>query len=188
MVAALPEDLLGARDRALLLVGFAGAFRRSELVGLDLSDLEWRSEGVVITLRRSKTDQEGAGNRKGLAFGRHPETCPVRALSTWLEAASIVEGPIFRGVNRHGELLPGRLTDRQVARMVKKRAAEAGIAHTEALAGHSLRAGLATSAAMAGVSERDIMRQTGHRSVGMVRRYIREGELFRGNASASVGL
>jgi integrase len=188
MVTNLPDNLLGVRDRALLLLGFAGAFRRSELVGLDVEDLEWRSEGLVVTLRRSKTDQEGAGQRRGIPFGRNPETCPVRALMAWLETAKVGEGPVFCGVNRHGQRLPGRLTDRQVARVVKRRAAEAGLPAPDALAGHSLRAGLATSAAMAGVSERDIMKQTGHRNVDMARRYIREGELFRGNASASVGL
>jgi site-specific recombinase XerD len=187
MVATLPDNLLGLRDRALLLIGFAGAFRRSELVSLDVEDVEECAEGLRVTLRRSKTDQEGAGEVKGIPYGRKLETCPVRALRAWLEAAGITAGPIFRSVNRHGQVQPGRLSDKAVA-LVVKRAAEAAGLDASRYAGHSLRAGLATSAAAAGVQERDIMRQTGHRSVTMVRRYIREGELFRANAAAAVGL
>jgi site-specific recombinase XerD len=187
MVATLPDNLLGLRDRALLLIGFAGAFRRSELVSLDVEDVEECAEGLRVTLRRSKTDQEGAGEVKGIPYGRKLETCPVRALRAWLEAAGITAGPIFRSVNRHGQVQPGRLSDKAVA-LVVKRAAEAAGLDASRYAGHSLRAGLATSAAAAGVQERDIMRQTGHRSVNMVRRYIREGELFRSNAAAQVGL
>lgn len=187
MVATLPDTLLGWRDRALLLVGFAGAFRRSELVSLDVEDVEFCAEGVKITLRRSKTDQEGAGVLKGIPYGRSQETCPVRALRTWLEASGITEGPIFRSVNRHGQVQPGRLSDKAVALVVKRTAAAAGLDAAK-YSGHSLRAGLATSAAAAGVQERSIMRQTGHKSVNMVRRYIREGELFRDNAAGQVGL
>ena len=186
MVATLPDNLLGLRDRALLLIGFAGAFRRSELVSLDVEDVEECAEGLRVTLRRSKTDQEGAGEVKGIPYGRKLETCPVRALRAWLEAAGITAGPIFRSVNRHGQVQPGRLSDKAVALVVKRAAEAAGFDATR-YAGHSLRTGLTTSAAAAGVQERDIMRQTGHRSVNMVRRYIREGELFRSNAAAQVG-
>lgn len=187
MVGTLPDNLLGLRDRALLLLGFAGAFRRSELVGLDVEDLQWQEVGVAITLRRSKTDQEGAGTLKGIPMGRRAETCPVRALNAWLEASGNTQGPIFRPMNRHGQVQPGRLSDKAVALVVKRAAQAAGL-DASRYSGHSLRAGLATSAAAAGVQERDIMRQTGHKSVNMVRRYIREGELFRGNAAAQVGL
>jgi site-specific recombinase XerD len=187
MMATLPANLLGARDRALLLTGFAGAFRRSELVSLDVADVNLTRDGAVITLRRSKTDQEGQGRKIGIPYGSRPETCPVRAIQAWLEASGISEGALFRSVDRHGKLQAGRLSDKAVA-LVVKRAAEAAGLDPAKYAGHSLRAGLATSAAAAGASERAIMAQTGHRSVNMVRRYIRDGSLFRENAAATVGL
>ena len=187
MVAPLGGDLRGQRDRALLLVGFAGAFRRGELVALDVEDLETPAAGLVLTVRRSKTDPEGAGRRVGIPGGQHAATCPVRALSAWLTAAAITSGPLFRGIDAAGQVSARRLTDRQVARIVQRRAAAVGLNATR-YAGHSLRAGLATSAAAAGVEERDIMRQTGHRSVVVMRRYVRDGQLFRANAAAAVGL
>lgn len=186
MVAALPDNLLGIRDRALLLVGFAGAFRRSELVALNVSDMDFKGEGLVVTLRHSKTDQEGAGRKIGIPYGSNPATCPVRALKAWLEASNINEGAVFRTMNRHGHVKE-RLTGQGVAIVVKRRAHAAGLEPND-YAGHSLRAGLATSAAVAGVSERSIMNQTGHKSVNMVRKYIRDGSLFRENAAAGVGL
>lgn len=188
MVEALPTDTLqGLRDRALLLVGFAGAFRRSELVGLDMADVETVSQGLVVHIRRSKTDQEGHGRAVGIPWGRHASTCPVRAYMAWLEASGIASGPIFRPIDRHGNVQPVRLSDRAVAMIVKRAAEVAGLDPTR-YSGHSLRAGLATSAAAAGVEERLIMAQTGHRSEKMVRRYIREGELFRRNAAAFLDL
>ena len=187
MVEALPEGLLGVRDRALLLVGFAGGFRRSELVGIDRADVAFTLEGLVITLRRSKTDQEGEGRKVGIPYGSRPETCPVRALTAWIEAAGIEAGPLFRPINRHGQVQPGRLSGHAVALVVKRHAEAAGLDAAK-YAGHSLRAGLATSAAAAGASERSIMAQTGHKSTAMVRRYIRDGSLFRENAAAVVGL
>jgi len=187
MIDALPEGILGTRDRALLLVGFAGAFRRSELVGLDRGDVEVTKDGAVVTVRRSKTDQEGEGRKVGIPYGSNPDTCPVRALAAWVEVAAIKDGPIFRPVNRYGQVLAGRLSGYAVALVVKRYAAQVGL-DASRYAGHSLRAGLATSAADAGASERSIMAQTGHRSVAMVRRYIRDGSLFRENAAATVGL
>jgi len=187
MVAALPAGLVGTRDRALLLLGFAGAFRRSELVALDVADLAETRDGLVVTLRRSKTDQAGQGRTIGIPRGQRPETCPVAAVETWTIAAGIAEGALFRPVDRHGGVSPRRLTAQSVALVVKKRAKAAGLDPAR-YAGHSLRAGLATSAAAAGASERAIMDQTGHRSVAMVRRYIRDGSLFRDNAAAKVGL
>lgn len=188
MVATCPEDTMaGKRDRALLLVGFAGAFRRSELVALDLEDVEETPDGLRVRIGRSKTDQEGEGREVGIPWGQHPETCPVRALRAWREAATLAAGPIFRPVNRHDQVQEGRLTDRGVARVVKRAAERAGL-DPERYAGHSLRSGLATSAAAGGAPERAIMQQTGHRSVLMVRRYIRSGSLFHENAAAYVGL
>jgi len=182
-----PSTLIGVRDRALLLVGFAGAFRRSELVSLDVADVTFGADGLIVQLRRSKTDQEGEGRKVGLPFGSNPLTCPVRSLRAWLEIAAIARGPIFRAVDRHGNVAAVRLTDQSVALVVKRRAKAAGL-DWERYAGHSLRSGLATAAAMADVSERAIMAQTGHKSLPMVRRYIRDGSLFRRNAAAAVGL
>jgi integrase len=187
MVAATPQSFLGTWDRALLLVGFAGAFRRSELVALDREDVEVTREGLVVTLRRSKTDQDGAGRRVAIPYGTNPETCPVRALESWLAATGIDAGALFRPVNRHGHMQPGRLSGFAVALVVKRYAAAARLDPAK-YAGHSLRAGLATAAAIGGAPERSIMNQTGHRSTAMVRRYIRDGNLFRENAAAKCGL
>jgi integrase len=187
MVRALPDSLLGARDRALLLVGFAGGFRRSELVGLDHQDLDFSRDGLTVHLRRSKTDQEGVGRKVGVPFGSDRATCPVRALQAWLDAAAIEDGPVFVGLTRHGKTTGNRLDGRDVARAVKRAALTVGLDASK-FAGHSLRAGLATSAAKAGKSERAIMAQTGHRSVMMVRRYIRDADLFSDNAAAGLGL
>jgi integrase len=189
MVHELPANrLIGKRDRALLLVGFAGAFRRSELVGLDVGDLSWQEgQGVIVTLRRSKTDQEGQGQKVGIPFGQGEETCPVRALREWLAAAQISEGPVFRAVDRHGNVSSRGMCGRSVARVVQR-----SIGHTgkdaRKFGGHSLRSGLATSAAMAGKSMNAIMGQTRHKSEAMVRLYIREGSLFRDNAAQGLGL
>jgi integrase len=185
MVAAVDEGLIGARDRALVLLGFAGAFRRSELVGLDIADCAFGRDGLTVTLRRSKTDQEGQGRRIGIPYGANPETCPVRCVQAWIEQAAT--GPLFRSINRHGQVQQQRLSGNDVARIVKKLATRAGLDATT-YAGHSLRAGHATSAAAAGASERAIMRQTGHRSVQMVRRYIRAGTLFSDNSAGKLGL
>jgi site-specific recombinase XerD len=188
----LPHDFRGkitpkgTRDRALLLLGFCGAFRRSELVGLDVEDLERVAEGLVVTLRRSKTDQEGAGRKVGIPYG-NGKTCPVQALTAWLAAAHITEGPVFRPVDVWGNVAAERLSDHAVALVVKTYAAAIG-RDAGTFAGHSLRAGFATAAAGAGAAEFDIMRQTGHRSLTMLRRYIRDGSLFRANAAAAVGL
>jgi site-specific recombinase XerD len=196
--AALTDDIramvdqadvctIGARDRALILLGFAGAFRRSELVGLDFEDCAFGRDGLTVTLRRSKTDQDGAGRKIGIPYGSNPETCPVRTMQAWMEQAGISAGPVFRSINRHGQVGPGRLSGIDVARVVKKLADRAGLDAAK-YAGHSLRAGHATAAAIAGASERSIMNQTGHRSVQMVRRYIRDGSLFRENSAGKLGL
>jgi integrase len=173
--------------RALLALGFAGAFRRSELVALDVADLEFSRAGLIVTLRRSKTDQEGRSRRLGIPYGSSEPTCPVRSLQVWLESASILDGPVFRSLDRFHRVQPRRLSDKAVALVVKRRAKAVGLDPAR-YAGHSLRAGLATSAAAAGASERAIMSQTGHRSADMVRRYIREASLFASNPAAMVGL
>jgi site-specific recombinase XerD len=187
MIGATDAGAIGARDRALILLGFAGAFRRSELVGLDADDCAFGKDGLTVTLRRSKVDQESAGRKIGIPYGSNPETCPVRTVQAWMEQGAIAEGPVFRSINRHGHLGRRRLSGIDVARIVKKLAVRAGLDSAK-YAGHSLRAGHATAAAIAGASERSIMNQTGHRSVQMVRRYIRDGSLFRENSAGKLGL
>ena len=182
------SKLIGVRDRALLLVGFAGGLRRSELVGLDAENVgRFEPDGVVLTIRKSKTDQSAQGQEVSLVFGRDPVTCPIRALRAWLEASDIVDGPVFRGMDRHGNVRDTRLTERIVAKVVKQYAARAGLDPTE-FSGHSLRSGFATSAARGGASEAGIMRQTRHRSATMARRYIRNGTRWHDHAGRKLDL
>jgi len=184
MISRIPDKLLGVRDRALLLVGFAGAFRRSELVALNFEDVEFREDGLKVTIRRSKTDQEGAGQVIGIACGT--ALCPVRALRDWLSAGNITAGPIFRNIDRHGRIL-SRMTAQSVALVVKRYAEDAGLDPAN-YAGHSLRSGFCTQAAINGVPEHAIMKQTRHKSSQTLRKYLRDANLFRANASARVGL
>ncbi len=190
----LREDLLamvadlsgtkGIRDRALLLLGFAGAFRRSELVSLDVEDLEFVDRGLLVTLRRSKTDQEGEGRKLAVPFARG-SMCPVAATKAWLERGGITEGPIFRCFSSHGDISPDRLSDSAVALIVKQRVRQIGL-DPRKYSGHSLRAGLITSAARLGVSVWKIKAQSGHRSEAMVSRYVRDEDLFANNAAGAV--
>ncbi|MBK8994136.1 MAG: tyrosine-type recombinase/integrase [Myxococcales bacterium] len=184
VVMPLPDDLRGARDRAILTVGFGAARRRAEIVALDVSDLTFVEDGLTVLVRRSKTDQEGVGFVVGVPFGSVASTCPVLALRRWLDLAGITAGPVFRSINIKNVLGP-RLSDRAVAEIIKKRVAAVGL-DPERYSGHSLRAGLATSAAKAGKTERSIMKQTGHESPTMLRRYIRIAELFTDNAADGV--
>ena len=176
-----PKDV---RDRALILLGFAGGFRRSELVGLDYADIKNVREGLIVTLRRSKTDQELAGRKIGIPHGR-TRHCPVAALEAWLALSPITIGPLFRHIDRHGRIHPERLSGEAVSLVVKERLPAAGI-DPAGFSGHSLRAGFATSAAQAGVSSWKIRQQTGHSSDAMLSRYIRDGELFLGNAAGAL--
>lgn len=178
VLATLPSVRRGARDRALLLFGFAGGFRRSELVGLDVADLEAAGDGLRVTVRRAKTDEEGRGHTIAIRRGRHPETDPVAAVQAWIVEAGLVAGPLFRGVRNNGVVEDGRLSDRTVALVVQRAAKRIGLT-PERIAGHSLRRGLATAAAEHGAPERVIMRQTGHRSERILRGYIEEGRLFQ---------
>jgi integrase len=185
--SAPAKEAATTEDRALLLVGFAAALRRSELVALDVANLTFRAEGLVLRLRRRKTDQDGQGSDIGIPTGHHDLTCPVRALQTWLAAAKITEGPVFRAVNKADRPAATRLSDRSVALVVKSALAAAGH-ESENFSGHSLRSGFATSAARAGVPEAQIQHQTGHKSLPVLRGYIRRGSLFCDNAAGKVGL
>ena len=184
VLSAMGDTLKDSRDRALLLVGFAGGFRRSELVAIDCSDIEEVRQGIVVHLRRSKTDQEGEGRKIGIPHGRS-SWCPVGAINEWLGRSGIEEGPVFRPVDRHGEMGGDRLSGEAVSLVIKKRVAAIGLT-AEDFSGHSLRAGLATSAATAGVSSWKIRQQTGHASDAMLARYIRDGELFLDNAAGAL--
>lgn len=187
-LSAIPASTSrGIRDRALLLLGFAGGFRRSELVGLDLADLQVVPEGLRIRLRRSKTDQEGRGRLVGIPYGLHGETCPVRAVQTWVEAAVISEGPLFLTVDRADRILPLRCSERAVARAVQ-RAVRASGGNPSKVGAHSLRSGFVTSAARAGAPTWAIQLQTGHRSLAQLHAYVRPATLFQGNAARYVGL
>jgi site-specific recombinase XerD len=186
MVRGLEESPRGLRDRCLLLIGFSGGFRRSELAVLDFADVEDVEDGLKITIRRSKSDQEGQGRTLGIPYGSDPKTCPVRAYRKWIAAAGITAGPVFR--HFHNRTMGAKaITDQVVADVVKRAAERVGIDAAE-LSAHSLRSGLATTAARNGASERSIMKQTVHRSVAMVRRYIHDAELFHDNAAGKLGL
>ncbi len=187
MIRELGNSLPDVRDRALLLVGFNGAFRRSELVSLGVEDCQFLPEGMVLHLRRSKTDQEADGREVPIPFGSRPETCAVNALRSWMQSAQLESGALFRGIDRHGHLADRGLTPTAVALIVKKRATAAGL-NASAYSGHSLRAGFATSAALGGAPEWAIMKQTGHRSRAMLDRYVRLASRFRNNAASFIGL
>lgn len=183
MVAGL-AGVKGIRDKALLLIGFAGAFRRSELVSLTVADIEQVQQGLLVHLRFSKTDQEGRGRKVAIPFARG-SVCPVAALRNWLEVSGTSDGPVFRAVTRHGDIAEAPLTAQAVALIVKERAKAVGLDAAK-YAGHSLRAGLVTSAAVAGVSSWKIRQQTGHKSDAMLARYIRDASIFVDNAAGAV--
>lgn len=187
MIEGCDDAITGVRDRAILLLGFSGAFRRSELAALGVESLSFPGEGLVVFLARSKTDQEGQGVKKAIPYGAHPATCPVRAVREWLDVLGVSSGPVFRRVYADGRIGTAALSDRSVALIVKKRALEAGLDPSR-FAGHSLRSGFATQAAISGASERSILRQGNWASEKMARRYIRDANLFRDNAAGQIGL
>jgi integrase len=169
MVGQVPDSLKGTRDRALLLLGFAGAFRRSELVALDVADLEFCDAGFRVTIRRSKTDQEGEGVM--IAIARGSIACPVDAVGAWIKASGVSDGPLFRPVTRTEKILPRRLSERAVAELVKRFAG-----------GYSLRSGFLTSAAAHGASIFKMMDVSRHKRIDTLRGYTRDAEMFRNHA------
>jgi len=175
------EKIKKFRDRSIILIGFSGGFRRSEIVGLDYDDLEFVKEGLKINIKRSKTDQFGEGSIKGLPFFDNSEYCPVVSIQNWIEISKISSGPLFRRFSKGSNLTEKRLTDQTVALLIKNYLNLAGI-DSRNYSGHSLRSGFATTAAEAGVEERSIMAMTGHKSSEMVRRYIKDANLFKNNA------
>ena len=175
------EEIKKLRDRTIILIGFSGGFRRNEIVSLDYDDLDFVPEGVKINLKRSKTDQFGEGALKGLPYFDNSKYCPVVSVQKYLEKSNISSGALFRRFNKGSILSKNRLTDQTVAILIKKYLQLAGI-DSKNYSGHSLRSGFATSAAESGAEERSIMAMTGHKSTEMVRRYIKEANLFKNNA------
>ena len=179
------QEIKKLRDRSIILIGFGGGFRRTELISIDHEDLEFVPEGLKINIKRSKTDQFGEGMTKGLPYFSNEIYCPVISLKRWLEISKIKSGPIFRRFSKGSLLTDKRLTDQSVVLLMKEYLNLAGIENKN-FSGHSLRAGFATVAAESGADERSIMAMTGHKTTQMVRRYIREANIFKNNALSKI--
>ena len=175
------DEIKKIRDKAIILIGFGGGFRRTELISIDREDLEFVPEGLKITVKRSKTDQFGEGMTKGLPYFTNEFYCPVNNLKKWLEISKIESGPIFKRFKKGVALTDKRLTDQSVVLLIKEYLNLAGIDNKN-FSGHSLRSGFATVAAESGADERSIMAMTGHKTTQMVRRYIKEANIFKNNA------
>lgn len=187
VIEALPQDkLIGVRNRALLVIGWAGALRRSELVGLHIEDISKTRDGLILHLNQSKTDQKGEGHDVALPFGSNPLTCPVRSFEDWISAAGITEGPVFRRIDRHENVMGG-LTAQSVRLIVKKCCEEVGL-DPKRYGAHSLRSGFCSQAAKAGKPEHQIMKQTRHKRSDSLQRYIKKANLFDDNAASGLGL
>lgn len=179
----IPDTLKGLRDRAILQVGMAGAFRRSEIAALNVEDIEFHDEGMTILLPQSKTDKEGKGELIGIEFGDYPY-CPVRTLQMWLKQADIKSGAVFRRMDKAGRVLD-RITDKSIARIIKKAAGNAGF-NEDDFSGHSLRRGLITTAKRLGMDEHNIMNHTRHQHVATMRRYIDKSDVFKNNPTKGI--
>ncbi len=181
------EEIKKLRDKSIILIGFGGGFRRTEIISIDREDLDFVPEGLKITVKRSKTDQYGEGMIKGLPYFDNEIYCPVKNLEKWLKVSQIKSGPIFRRFSKGLSLTDKRLTDQSVVLLMKEYLNLAGIENKN-FAGHSLRSGFATVAAESGADERSIMAMTGHKSTQMVRRYIKEANIFKNNALNKINL
>lgn len=188
IVAALAslDTLKAARDNALLQVGFFGGFRRSELTGIEVEHLAWDAQGIVVTLPRSKTDQEGDGIVKAIPYGDRSACCPATALRAWLDAADVASGPVFRSITKWGVVGADALNPASVNAILAGAAQLAKLDYVPELSSHSLRRGMATSAHRAGAEFRDIKKQGGWRHDGTVQGYIEEAEIFESNAAGSL--
>jgi site-specific recombinase XerD len=181
------EEIKKLRDRSIILIGFSGGFRRNEIVSINYDDLDFMSEGLKINVRKSKTDQFGEGFTKALPYFDSSQYCPVVSIKNWLKISKINSGPVFRRFVKGSKLSKNRLTDQTVALLIKQYLNLAGIENKN-YSGHSLRSGFATSAAESGAEERNIMAMTGHKSTEMVRRYIKDANLFKNNALNKIKL
>ncbi len=180
------SDISDIRDKALILIGFCGAFRRSELVGIKVEHIEFDLEGITITIPWSKTDQEGKGQQIQISTGKYPTTCPVTALKNWLEVSEIDSGPVFRAIDRHGNIKSKKMSDKAVSLILKIRAS--GLFNENTISGHSLRRGLVTSAIQSEVAETIIMRQTRHKSTNTLKEYYDEQKDYRNNVTSKLDL
>jgi integrase len=184
---ALPKDkLIGIRNRALLVIGWVGAFRRSELVGINIEEISKTRDGIIIHLNRSKTDQKGEGQDVALPYASNPLTCPVRSFEDWISASGLKDGALFRRMDRHGNIME-RLTPPAVRIVVKKSCEAVGL-DPQRYGAHSLRSGFCSQAAKAGKAEHQIMKQTRHKNSDSLQRYIKKATLFDGNAAIGIGL
>jgi site-specific recombinase XerD len=187
MIKVIPQDTLtGLRNRALLIIGWAGALRRSELSGLTVENISKTRDGLILHLNRSKTDQKGKGQEVAIPYGSNPLTCPVRSLEDWLAASGISDGSLFRGINRHGHILGG-LTPQSIRLIVKDCCEKVGL-EPDKYGAHSLRSGFCSTAAKAGKAEHQIMKQTRHKRSDSLQRYIKKANLFEDNAASGIGL
>ncbi|MRG86708.1 site-specific integrase [Salinibacillus xinjiangensis] len=187
VIEVLPQNkLIGVRNRAILVIGWSAALRRSELVSLNIEDISKTRDGLILQLNKSKTDQKGEGHMIALPFGSNPTTCPVRSFEDWIAAADITEGALFRRVDRHGNVM-GRLTDQSVRLVVKKCCEDVGL-DAKRYGAHSLRSGFCSTAAKAGKAEHQIMKQTRHKRSDSLQRYIKKANLFDDNAASGIGL
>ena len=175
------EEIKKVRDRTIILIGFSGGFRRNEIVSLDIDDLDFVTEGLKINIKKSKTDQFGAGTLKAIPYFNNTKYCPVISIKKWINTSKIKSGPLFRRFQKGSRLSENRLTDQTVALLIKEYLDLSGI-NSKNYSGHSLRSGFATAAAESGAEERNIMAMTGHKSPEMVRRYIKEANMFKNNA------
>ncbi|MFD1676084.1 site-specific integrase [Alicyclobacillus fodiniaquatilis] len=186
IIPLLPEGSIGVRDKAILLIGFAGAFRRSELVAMKAEDLRFDRRTLYITIQKSKTDQTGEGEVIAINLGENADTCPIQALEDWLSLSGITEGYLFRRIRKNGKILDEPLGAHWVARIVKKYARLLKMDPHE-FGGHSLRSGFVTQTAINGATYDDIMKTTRHKKYDTVRKYMRDIEL-KNNASSKLGL
>lgn len=182
LVGAQPDDLRGRRNKAMFLLAFAGAFRRSELCALDVADVQINTKEMIVRIRRSKTDQEGRSLKKRIPrLKTNPTLCPVQSVQAWLRSAELTRGPLFRAIDRWGHVRNNRMSDRDLALFVKQAAGAAGL-DAALFAGHSFRAGFVTQAASDGVAEWEIQRVTTHKSADVLRRYIRDEGIGQAHA------
>lgn len=193
LVAACPDDLAGLRDRALLLLGYAGALRRAEIVAITREDISFTQTGLRLRIPRAKTDQEGEGAEIGIPRGRHPETCPVRTLDAWITRSGCAFGPVFRKVNAWGGIEHAALHPDAVRQILRRRARACGLdasphLENERLSPHGLRAGFVTQAYQAGARDEQIMAHTRHRDLKTMRGYVRRARLLADSPAGLLGL
>jgi integrase len=193
MLACLQPGLMGCRNAAILTFGLAGGFRREELSRLQLTDLQIASDGILVSLRWSKTDQEGEGHERRISAGDHSDLCPVQWIRTWLASAGIDSGPLFRAIDRSGSITEHGLDPRRFDQIVREHAIRARERFVDTFRGghysaHSLRSGLATAALLAGKDVREVQEHLGHKSIQTTLRYHRAAKVRGSSVTKGIGL